>query len=76
MFFFYFFYQLLPIGKGLVKNMMWCPITKSDCWDECAWFAEGQCAFARLHDISDSLDEIQDRLMTLDDTINNKDFTQ
>ncbi len=56
--------------------MAWCPITKSDCWDECAWFAEGQCAFARLHDISDSLDEIQDRLMTLDDTIYNKDFAQ
>ena len=58
------------------KNMQWCPITKSDCLVECAWFANGQCAFAGLHDISDSLDEIQERLIELDDTINHKNFSE
>lgn len=55
--------------------MAWCPVTKSDCWEECAWFSDSDCAFARLHDISDSLDEIQDRLSTLEDTIHNKNFS-
>jgi hypothetical protein len=55
---------------------MWCPIVKSDCRVECALFVEGQCAFARLHDISDFLDEIQDGLVNLDETIKNKNFTE
>lgn len=56
--------------------MQWCPITKSDCRSDCAWFAEGQCAFATLHDISNSLDEIYNTMIELNDTITNKDFTQ
>lgn len=56
--------------------MGWCPVTQSDCWDECVWFAEGQCAFARLHDISDSLEEIRESIDMLESTINKKDFSE
>ena len=62
---------------------MICPLTKEQCTVECAWYAEEQCAFSRLHEISNSLDEISNSLdeihnilITLDDTIANTNFSE
>lgn len=55
---------------------MICPLTKEQCTVECAWYAEEQCAFSRLHEISNSLDEIHNILITLDDTIANTNFSE
>ena len=57
--------------------MAWCPVTKSDCLDECAWFRQGECAFQRLHDVADKIEEIVDIVDCLDSlekTIKNKEF--
>lgn len=56
--------------------MIWCPMAGRDCRDDCAWFAERECSLARLHDISDSLDAIQESLIELDDTIKRKKFSE
>lgn len=49
--------------------MQWCPLTKTDCKKECAWFIEGECVFERLHDIANQLEEIKDSVDDLKDTI-------
>lgn len=56
--------------------MIWCPMAGCDCSDDCAWFAEGECSLMRMHDISDSLDAIQESLTELDDTIKRKKFSE
>ena len=53
-----------------------CPILKSDCTTQCALFREDECAFAKLHDIVDNLDYVQDALNALQETIDKKDFSQ
>ena len=57
--------------------MVWCPLTKSDCKEECAWFVQGGCAITRLHDIGDKLEEVVEVvncLESLEQTIKNKEF--
>lgn len=54
--------------------MQWCPITQKDCKQECAWFAEGECAFIRLHEVANKMDEVVNALESLEDTIKNKTF--
>ncbi len=56
--------------------MEWCPLTKEDCKKSCAWFREGECAIAVLHDIFNTLDFVQDGVNALQETIESKDFTQ
>lgn len=56
------------------KAMLWCPITQKDCKQECAWFAEGECAFIRLHEVANKMNEVVDALESLEDTIKNKTF--
>ncbi|BCJ92830.1 hypothetical protein acsn021_03990 [Anaerocolumna cellulosilytica] len=54
--------------------MEWCPIVKEGCKTDCTWFAEGECAFAKLHYISNSLEEIRESIDSLEKTIENKEF--
>ena len=60
--------------------MEWCPIAKEESKKEkCAWFSEGECAFARLHDVADkleTLDDIVGSLESLERTIKTKNFTE
>lgn len=56
--------------------MIWCPMAGCGCRNDCAWFAEGECSLMILHDISDSLNEIQESLIKLDDTIKRKNFSE
>ena len=56
---------------------MFCPMTKEDCKMDCAWFAQGDCAITRLHDVADKLEEVVevvDCLEALEKTITNKEF--
>lgn len=52
-----------------------CPLTKLMCTAECAWFREGECAVARLHDVADHLEDVQEAVYTLEETIRKTDFT-
>lgn len=57
--------------------MQWCPLTKADCKEECAWFSQGECAFARLHEVADKMEEVVEViscLESLEQTIKNKEF--
>lgn len=57
--------------------MQWCPLTKSDCKKECAWFSQEECAFARLHEVADKVAdavEVISCLESLEQTIKNKEF--
>lgn len=54
-----------------------CPVTKEQCTDECAWFSHGECAFVRLHEVADKMEEIVEVvgcLESLEQTIKNKEF--
>lgn len=66
--------------------MAWCPITKEQCTDECAWFKKsrrryqdgrqnGECSFIGLSYISDRLKEVTDSIKTLNETIKEKSFS-
>lgn len=60
--------------------MEWCPIVKEDCKKEkCAWFRMGECAFVKLHDVADKLEEMVDVVACLDSleqTIKTKNFAE
>lgn len=58
-----------------VKNMF-CPMTKKECRQDCAWFVEGGCSIIRLNDITDQLDFVQDAVNTLEETISKKNFAE
>lgn len=65
--------------------MKWCPITKSDCMSDCAWFKEnrrkhqdhieGVCSLLEMGRISNRLKEVNDNINKLEQTIRNTDFT-
>lgn len=66
--------------------MKQCPLTKEQCTNECAWFresrrkypdhVEGMCAFAKIPDIKDELQQIKNSIEKLNQTIMYKSFTE
>lgn len=67
--------------------MAWCPVTKEQCTDECAWFKKsrrrypdghhyGECSIVKMSYIPDILKEINGSITTLEYTVRNKDFSE
>ena len=64
---------------------MFCPMTKEECRQDCAWFiesrrkhpdhVEGNCSLTEFRSISDKLNQIEKSLDRLERTIHNTDFT-
>lgn len=42
--------------------MRWCPLTKEDCREHCAWFSQEECALIKLHDVVDKLEDVSNSL--------------
>lgn len=56
--------------------MAWCPVTKEQCTDECAWFTDDDCNFGNLYyiankvsDMADQLEEIRNSIDDLNETV-------
>lgn len=54
---------------------MFCPMTKEECTDDCAWFIEGECAALGVCGVSEHLESLEECIQDLEDTIRKKDFT-
>lgn len=64
--------------------MAWCPITKEQCTDECAWFKKSRRKFQDGHiegdcsviGVGQYLKEVTAAIKSLENTIINKNFTE
>lgn len=54
---------------------MFCPMTKEECTDDCAWFIEGGCAVLGVCGVSEHLESLEECIQDLEDIIRKKDFT-
>ena len=55
---------------------MFCPMTREECKNDCAWFVEGECCICNINRIETDLDYLQDAVSALEETIKAKSFTE
>lgn len=49
--------------------MQWCPVIKTECVVECAWFVQGECAMVALHQLGNDVEELVEELKISNDTL-------